>query len=166
MLPRILFFLEAFNHFLLEPSYPPSTESIATLLPSGFLSSHVAFFCIFALVDRKIVSCKIMQDSYKKVQFLQDSWMQWHSYKILARFLQETVLYHKKEILARLLQDSCKNLWSITSILQDLARNKSSVYTLCSDNLCTSPKTKHNQPLQVKFDELYNCWTHFVIEHL
>ena len=121
---------------------------------------------VIALVDRKFNSCKILQDSCKKVQFLQDSWMQWHSYKILARFLQETVLYHKKENLARFLQDSCKNLWSITRILQDLARNKPSVYTLCSDNLCISPKTQHNQPLQENFDELHNCWTHFVIEHL
>ena len=40
------------------------------------------------------------------------------------------------------------------------------VYTLRSDNLCISPKSKHNQPLEVKFDEFYTCWTYFVIEHL
>ena len=52
-------------------------------------------------------------------------------------------------------EDSCKNLRFVTIILQDLGRNKSSVYTLRSDNLCISSKSKHNEPLEVKFDELY-----------
>ena len=71
-----------------------------------FLSEKPPFFKNnVPLVDRKFSSCKILQDSCKKVQFLQDSWMQWNSYKILARFLQETVLYRKKENIARFLQE-------------------------------------------------------------
>ena len=64
-----------------------------------------------SLVNKKFISCKILQVSCEKVQFLQDSWMQWLSCKILARncalsqegkscknlgrFVQEFVLYHK-----------------------------------------------------------------------
>ena len=42
-------------------------------------------------------------------------------------------------------------------ILQDLARNKLCLNTLRSDKLCISPKSKHNQPLEIKVDELYTC---------
>ena len=115
---------------------------------------------------QKNVSYKILQVSCKKVQFLQDSWMQWLPCRILAKFLQDSCKKLCSISRRKILQDSCKNLCSITRILQDLARNKSSVYKLRSDNLCISPKSKHNQPLEVKIDELYTCWTYFVIEYL
>ena len=93
--------------------------------------------------------------------------------KNLAKFLQSTQLLQnscKKYIL----QNSCNNLATLfhflqkfckscvfckknaifVRILQDLARNKISSNTLRSDNLCISPKSKHNQPLELKFDEL------------
>ena len=82
------------------------------------------------------------------------------SCKILATVLQHFVIscknfarvvsLAKNAIFARILQD-------LGRILQDLARNKLSLNTLRSDNLCFSPKSKHNQPLEVKFDEPYTC---------
>ena len=54
-----------------------------------------------------------------------------------------------------------KNAISVT-ILQGLARNKLSLDTLRSDNFCISPKSKHNQALEIKVYELHNCWTYFV----
>ena len=74
-----------------------------------------------------------------------------------------------RKILAKTLQHffiSCKNFARVVflaknaifvKILQDLAKNKSSLNTLRSDNFCISPKGKHNQPLEVKFDEIYTC---------
>ena len=61
--------------------------------------------------------------------------------------------------------ESCKKRFFVRN-LQVFARNKLSVYTLRSDNLCISPKYKHNQPLEVKCDEIYTCWTYFVLEHV
>ena len=96
--------------------------------------------------------------------------------KNLAKFLHSIQLFCKIlvkntscKILAAILQHffiSCKNLARVVFLaknaifarfLQDLARNKLSLNTLRSDNLCISPKSKHNQPLEVKFDELYTC---------
>ena len=60
---------------------------------------------------------------------------------------------------------SCKNAIFVR-ILQNLARNKLSLNTLRSDNLCISPKSKRIQSLEVKFDEIYTYWTHYVIERV
>ena len=75
-----------------------------------------------------------------------------------ARFLDAMAIF----------QDSCKKLCSITTRIvqnfpnlkescKNLQKIKFSVDTLRSDNLWISQKSKHNQPLQVKFDELYTC---------
>ena len=113
-----LFFLMLNFVFSLTSKSPTYTLSVSPSLKIGRKKREYGSKSLFpvekaaievlsdaSLVDRKFNSCKILQDSCKKVQFLQDSWMQWHSYKILARFLQETVLYHKKENLARFLQE-------------------------------------------------------------
>ena len=55
--------------------------------------------------------------------------------------------------LAKILQELCfltvaRNDFFVR-ILQDLARNKFFVYTLRSDKLCISPKSKHIQPSEV-----------------
>ena len=51
-------------------------------------------------------------------------------------------------------------------ILQDLSSNILPLNTLRSDNLCVSPESKHNEPLQVKIDEIYISWKYFVIERV
>ena len=71
------------------------------------------------LVDRKFNSCKILQDSYKKVQFLKDSGMQWHSCKILARNCALSQGGKSYKILARLRalsHESCKILQEINHL--------------------------------------------------
>ena len=77
----------------------------------------------------------------------------------LAEFLQQYC--NTFSFLAKILQELCflnlaRNAFFVRT-LQNLARNKFFVYTLRSDNLCISPKSKHNQPLEVEFDELYTC---------
>ena len=99
------------------------------------------FLCLFSLVSVSGGAWGVVNfreslstgfaDMLRQMAFLQISWMQWHSCIILAR------------------------------ILQDLASDKTSVYTLCSDKLCISTKSKHNKLLEIKFDELYTCLTYF-----
>ena len=91
-----------------------------------------------------------------------------HPHRFLATILKEQSSLASTEKswgnLARTFKKlTCKNLARLERILQDLASNKFCVYILRSDNLCISPKSKHNQPLEVKFDELCSCWTYFVI---
>ena len=71
---------------------------------------------LVSLIDRKFISCKILQVSCKlrtsckiftKNQFLQDSWMQWHSCKVPARILQDVPN----------LQEYCKILREINFLL-------------------------------------------------
>ena len=70
---------------------------------------------------------------------------------------------HKKYIL-----QNCNNLATlfhlqnvarVVSLAKNaiFARNNLSLNTLRSGNLCISPKSKHNQPLEVKCDELCTC---------
>ena len=99
------------------------------------------------LFDRKSISCKMLKDSSK----LGKSHKILTKNSILSRFLDAMTFF----------QDSCNKLCSFTKRknLRNLVRNKFSVYRLRSIKLCISPKSKHNQPLEVKFDELYTCWT-------
>ena len=60
------------------------------------------------------------------------------------------------------LQEKGINQKYIARIWQDLARSKLCVNTLGSDDLCISPKSKHNQPLEVKFEKLHTCGAYFV----
>ena len=73
---------------------------------------------------------------------------------------------YRKFISGKILQKSCDRAQIPARILQDLAGHKFSVHTVHSENLCISPKGKHNQPLEVKFDELYTCSRYFVNEHV
>ena len=66
---------------------------------------------------------------------------------ILAIFLLE--IRRNQKNLARFLE--------LARVFQDFARNSFSVFTLRSDNFYISPKSKHNQSLEVKFDEIYTC---------
>ena len=89
--------------------------------------------------------------------------MQWHSCKIRARncaLSQEVKSCQFLVIEHSFLEEYCKNFArfsQLARILQGIARYKFSVCTLRSDNLCISPKSEHNQPLDVKFDDNYSC---------
>ena len=118
-----------------------------------------------SLVHKKNNFCKNLAKFSQSIQLLQTSNKKYKSCKIgefgsnscklFATILQN--FFNSCKIFARVvLLESCKKCIFV-KILQDLARNKLSVYTLRSDNLCISPKSKYNQPLKVKFDELYTC---------
>ena len=125
------------------------------------------------LVHKKSNFCKNRAKLLQSEQLLQNS----------CKKIYLTRLVNLKVTLAKFLNQSCNTLFLAKILLelcflnirrkafferflQDSCKQKFPVYTLHSDDLCVSPKSKHNQPLEVKFDELYTCWTYFVIEHL
>ena len=111
-------------------------------------------------------SLQLLQNSRKKYISCKIGELESKSCKILATILLH-FLISCKHFARVLFLESCKKCIFCKNRGRNLAKSNLSVYSLLrSDNLYISPKSKHNQPLEVKFDELYTCWAYFVIEYV
>ena len=160
----------AVNRCKLEHLNQSSRWICIILVKHGESLSHSVIQLIWefkmTLVDRKFNSCKILQDSSKKSS-------------ILARFLDAMAfLQDSCKILARncalsrrkILQDSCKILARICDLSRESCKILQEINHLYTHYVLII-YAFHQKPSRINryrkiFDELYNCWTHFVIEHL